>query len=262
VYSGRDLPLVDNNAGQIYGYDLASTLPQGSSIAVVRSGMILESGIDDFPRNHLIGDPEINGTSVTQLLFWGDPPGHFVGNTYVFYLAARTSIGEVIIPWARISVERGFGNSAFIGGASPLAANVFIIPMPGPLFTLPTVGGYSLMDFPDMDQGEQRLCGFDFASLLSPDEVISAVTVSLTVLSGSDPTVDQNPVAYFSGSPIFSGSTAQQLVAIPPVADLLGMPPQQPDLRGVTYAFAISARTSFSQAIVTWSHLRVRSFYA
>ncbi len=262
MYAGRDFNPVDANTGQIFGYDLAATLPAGSSVVAAQSGMILEYGFDDIPRSHLIGSPEVTPTSITQMLFFGNPPSHFAGNKYVFYVIARTDIAEVIIPWARIAVEKGFGDSAFIGAASPLAANVFVIPMPGPLFTLPSFGGFSLQDLPDMDQGEARVCGLDFSPLLSPGEDVANGNVSLTVISGTDATVAQNPVAYFSGSPTFSGSVVQQLVVIPPIASLLGMPPQVPDLRGVTYAFAISARTTFGQAINAWSRLRVRSFYA
>jgi hypothetical protein len=262
MYAGRDFDPIDNNSGQIYGFDLAATLPPDTGITAAQANVILESGTDDTPASHLIGETEVSGASVTQMLFWGDPPTHFVGNKYVFYVVARTNAGEIIIPWARIAVEKGFGASAFTGAASPLAANVFVIPMPAPLFTLPSLGGYSLQDFPDIDQGERRICGLDFASLLSPGEDVVNANVSLTVITGSDPTVAQNPMAYFPSSPTFSGAVVQQLIAIPPLATLLSMVPQYPDLRGVVYAFAISARTSFGQAINAWSRLRIRSFYA
>jgi hypothetical protein len=263
MYVGRDFDPIDNNSGQIYGFDLSATLTSGSNIIAVQSKLILESGFDDTPETHLVGAPEAVSPMVTQMLFWGGTPANqFIGNTYVFFIAGRTNLGEVIIPWGRISVQRGYGSSAFVGSASPLAANVFVIPVPRPLLTLPSLGGYALQDFPDMDQGEHRLLGFDFAGLLSPGEDVVNANVALTTITGNDPIIDQNPTAYFAGSPILSGSVVQQLVAIPPLANLLGAPPQVPDLRGVVYALSISGRSSYGQAISTWSRLRVRSFYA
>jgi hypothetical protein len=260
MYVGRDFDTVQDNSAQVFGFDLAPTLTSGETVNAATTGVILENGVDDSPTAHLVQGSQLSGTQITQMLRWGDPLGELTGNTYAFFAQARTSTGQIIIPWARITVDRSYGRATFPGSGVVTGSQVSVIRTPSPAFVLPTDGGYAWRDFPEIDQGEQRFFGFEFSPLLSPGEILVSGDAALTVIDGKDPAVDLNPMAYFIGTPQFSGSAAQQLISIPPITPI-SRPPMVPDLRGVVYALSLYVKTSFGQNIGTWSRLRVRAFY-
>ncbi len=261
MYVGRDFDTVQDNSAQVFGFDLAPTLTLGETLNAATAGLILENGVDDDPAAHLVQGSQLAGTQITQMLRWGDPLGTLTGNTYAFFAQARTSTGQIIIPWARITVDRSYGLPTFPGSGVIKGSQVLVIRTPAPLFILPTDGGHALRDFPEIDQGEQRFLGFEFSPLLSPGETLVSGAAALTVIAGKDPTIDLDPMAYFIGTPQFPGSSGQQLISIPPITPI-SRPPMIPDLRGVVYALSLYVKTSFGQNIGTWSRLRVRSFYA
>ena len=259
MYIGRDLPNVEAGSTRLFGYDLSATLADGETISSVTAAMTLLSGTDktllNDPAARFNGNPSISGAVVTQGCVWVDLINPLVGNTYRLSIAASTTLGQVIIPWGRVLIQAGYGVPQLPTNMPPPAAQIVVLPAPGPKFTLPADGGYAGQDFPVADQGEARLYGFDISPTLSPGEVIQ--TASFSLLSELDQdgvpfdsVIANNPLAYFPGSAILSPGAAQQMIAWP-----VPIPP----LVGNSYILSLAARTSFNQAIETWSRIGVES---
>jgi hypothetical protein len=259
MYIGRDLPNIEYGATRFLGYDLSATLAIGEIISSATSSMILLQGDDTPVRNnpqvHFSGNPSILGTDITQACVFLDPTGVLVGNVYALLISATTSFNQIIVPWARISIQAGYGFPPQLTNMPPGTARLTILPAPGPKFTLPTDGGYAGQDFPVADLGEARLYGFDLSPTLSPGEIIQIATFALLSEQDEDgvPTdsvVANNANAYFTGSPILSGGMAQQMISWPIAA---------PSITGNSYILSLIAQTSLNQAIETWSRIAIES---
>jgi hypothetical protein len=267
---------MEDSTARIFGFDLADSLTSGEAIASVTSAIVMWKGNvadDPTPAVHLIGVPQFSGTKVSQLVSWvgavgspsqlpGDPLGILIGNIYALQFGAATNQSQVILPWARITIDKNYGpNIAYADGSAPSTAEIVTLPTPALNYILPTLGDHAQQDFPAIDQGEQRLFGFDFSPILSPNETILMAAALLIVESGDDAAVILDPLARFVGMPAISGSIAQQMIGLPPSPLLVPSDPEFPDLRGVTYILSMAVTTSSSQAIGTWARLRVGALY-
>jgi hypothetical protein len=259
MYIGRDLPGAEDGATRLLGYDISATLASGETISGVTSSLALLYGSDlavqNNPQARFVGNPATSGSDVTQACAFIDPLGSLVGNVYRLSLAATTSLGQVIIPWARITIQVGYGIAAQITNMPPLKAQIIVLPSPGPKFTVPTLGGYAGQDLPVADQGEARLYGFDLSPALSAGEIVQSAAFALISEFDQDGlppdlVIANNPSAYFAGSSIISGSVAQQMVAWP-----FAVPP----IVGNAYILSLVATTSFNQAIETWSRVVIET---
>src|SRR5271166_2554380 len=266
MYVGQAFPIGQDGETRVRGFDLAATLAPGETIVSVGSAALASvAGTDAAlglnPLARFIGTPEFSGTQIFQWVSFYDPQASLVGNVYTLAIAATTSLGQTIIPWAQLQLERGFGIPVEPSAGSPSSAEIILVPTahdllwqamwlptPAPAFVLPTQGGYALQDFPTIDPGETRLVGFDLSSALSPGETISTATFILTVLSGGDVAVNGTPGTYQIGSPIIGGGIVQQMLAWPATL---------PDLGGNLYALSVSASTSFNQQLLAWARINI-----
>lgn len=253
MYVGQAFPIGQDGETRVRGFDLAATLAPGETIVSVGSAALAcvagtDAALGLDPLVHFIGSPEFLGTQIFQCVSFYDPQASLVGNIYTLAIAATTSLGQTIIPWAQLQLERGFGIPVVPSAEPPSSAEIILLPTPGPAFVLPTQGGYALQDFPTIDPGETRLVGFDLSSALSPGETISTATFILTVLSGVDVAVNGTPGTYQIGSPIIGGGIVQQMLAWPATL---------PDLGGNLYALSVSASTSFNQQLLAWARINI-----
>jgi len=252
MYVGRDFDSAQDGETRVRGYDLAKTLSSGEAITVVTSKLVLVDGVDeqlDLDQTaRFIGGPEFSGTQVFQACSFNDPFNVLAENTYRLGISATTSLGQVIMPWAELELERVFGVPSAPSLPPPANAEIVLLPAPRTKSVLPVTAGYALQDFPTVDQGETRLLGFDVSSALSPSETISGAAFFLTLIGGQDTTLNGNPTTYFNGVPSVSGAVAQQMVAIPTPAQ---------SLTGNIYALSASISTSFNQQIAIWARVNI-----
>lgn len=255
MFIGRAFPTFQDNSQRLLGFDLAAALQPGEIPELALPFLTCVYGSDPQlaldPNARFVGDTggpcEINGTQVAQGLVFNDPTEALVGNRYAFGIAATTQLLQTFRPWAYFTLEPGTTVLSFPGIVSN-AAQVISLPTPGPKFTLPTLGGYADQGFPTANQGEQLLYGFDFSPALSPGETIGAAQAALSLLAGTDAVVSGNPLAYFVGQPVIAGNICQQMIAWPTTA---------PPLGGNLYRLDLVAKTSFNQAIATWSTINI-----
>ncbi len=253
MYIGRDFPSVEDGASRILGFDLAGTLANTEIItSIVTTTLALLDGLDPAldldPNARFIGTTSWLGTNTTQGVSFADATNVLAGNVYKLTTAAATSRGQVIAPWARIVLQAGHGYPSVPTGGPPNTAQVTILPVSSPKFTLPSSGGYAGQDFPTINQGETRFFGFDLSPALSVTEEITSASFALTVEEGDDPIIAGNPAAYLSGSSVTMSGTIEQLIA---------WPVPLPVLTGSIYVLNVVALTNFNQAIEAWARITI-----
>lgn len=248
MYLGRDFPPFENQAARVHGVDLSELLAPGEAITAVTGRLRTVSGIDLLPATHLPVPAVFAGAAVSQMVAFNDPADLLLGNTYVLSFLVTTSAGRVLQPWARLTLVRGFGVTAYAGGAQPSGAQSIVLRAAPLFFTIPTLqGGYAGQDLPTANQGETLSYGFDFSAALAPAETILTVAAFLAILVGTDAAVTGAPDAYAVGAPRILGNAVTQKLAWA----------NSPDLTANVYALNITAGTSYNQALNAWSRISI-----
>lgn len=257
MYAGIDFPDFEDGATKLLGFDLGLVLDlaDGEIITALTSTLICIEGTDAAlaldPDARFSGNASILGGPIMQGLVFDDAVGDLIGNAYAFGFYATTNLGQIFAPWAQFWIGEGYG-IPIVPTAAPLANLTSFLIFPSFQKTvLSSLGDYAGQDFPMVDQGERWLYGFDLSPALSVGEHITSVTFALTLVSGTDTAVSNNPAARFIGPPVISGATVKQLTA---------WPQPLPDLTGNIYILNATARTSFNQSIPTWSRVAISSW--
>lgn len=252
MFIGQPFPVIEDGSSRALGFDLTATLVLGETLLSSIAALVCLEGEDAAlslnPAARFLATPQISGAVVTQGTSFNDPEELVAGNLYALSLAATTSLGQVISPWARFSVAEGYGASVAAVSGPTAAAQVIVLPTPGPKFIVPVLSGYAGQDFPVATPGEKRLYGFDFSPALSPNEIVRGAAASLTLDIGTDAALAANGSLYFAAAPQISGAVVQQMVAWPSIL---------PSLAGNTYVLGISIVTAFNQFIAAWSRITI-----
>jgi hypothetical protein len=240
MFIGRDFPAFEDNQSRVLGFDLTAVLAEGEIVNSATSSLLVWKGADGVlannPIGRFIGPALVNGNVVTQGIVLNDPLSTLVGNTYALQLAALTSLGQTISPWARFTVTQSFGSPAlqliFLtsdsgmiltgddgtpltsdggSGVPPTAAQIIVLPAAPLKLTIPGLGSFAGQNFPTADPGEVWFYGFDFSPALSPNEQITNAAASLTCVYGPDPVLALNPTAYFGGNVTLTSDSGEPL---------------------------------------------------
>jgi hypothetical protein len=279
MFIGRDFPAFEDNQSRVLGFDLTAVLAEGEIVNSVTSSLLVWKGADGVlannPIGRFIGPALVNGNVVTQGIVLNDPLSTLVGNTYALQLAALTSLGQTISPWARFTVTQSCGspalqlifltsdNGMILTGAGgyglpSTSAQIIVLPSAPLKLTIPGLSSFAGQNFPTADPGEVWFYGFDFSPALSPNEQITNAAASLTCVYGPDPVLALNPTAYFGGNvtligPATSGSVVQQIVMWPSGLNTVA---------GNVYVLGIAIATNYGQAISLWARIAIGSGFA
>jgi hypothetical protein len=240
MFIGRDFPAFEDNQSRVLGFDLTAVLAEGEIVNSATSSLLVWKGTDavlaNNPTARFIGTTLVNNNVVTQGIILNDPLSTLVGNTYALQLAALTSLGQTISPWARFTVTQSFGSPAlqliFLtsdsgmiltgddgtpltsdggSGVPPTSAQIIVLPAAPLKLTIPGLGSFAGQNFPTADPGEVWFYGFDFSPALSPNEQITNAAASLTCVYGPDPVLALNPTAYFGGNVTLTSDSGEPL---------------------------------------------------
>ena len=250
MFIGRDFPPVINQGARIYGFDLANLLTVGETITAVTSRLrIADPVLDPLPATHLPVAPQFSGSIVNQLTVFNDPADVLLGNVYALSFTVTTSGDQVMIPWARFQIIKGYGITGYAGGSPPADAASLILPAPYLDYTVPVLYGSSYVgvDLPVSNQGEALFYGFDFSAALSPGETIASAASYLALFSGADDAVLNDPHAYDSGSMAITGAVVQRKLVWPPGSALTAN----------VYVLQLTAVTSNNQSLAAKARINV-----
>lgn len=249
MFIGRDFAGFQNQAARILGFDLANLLDAGETITAVTSRLrIADPALDPLPATHLPVDPQFSGSLVNQMVSFNDPADMLLGNVYALSFSVTTSVGRVMLPWARFQIIPGYGITSYSGGSPPDSATSLVLPAPRLFYTIPTLlGGYCGVDYPSANQGETLIYGMDFSPALSPGETIINQASFLALFEGTDTAVLNDPHAYNSADPTAAGAIVSQKLAWP--AGVM--------LSANVYVLQLTAITSLSQSLAAKARITI-----